>query len=235
MSFATASAPEPVIWGRMTAAAPPVLVPTALRRPLILAVALAAVVFTVLAVRYAGTSGAGAFDAPLGALLVSFGVAHHRIAHFTAALGSPFSVITLALLLATLSYRLDRRRLAVLAVLGPGVTGVLTTVLKPVLGRTIGDGFAYPSGHTGGATALGLVAALLVISLIRPGRAAGTAIVAASGVLCGGVVGSAMVAIGAHYPTDVVGGFCTAVAVVCGAALAIDRRAERRPPSGEIP
>ena len=111
----------------------------------------------------------------------------------------------------------------------------LTTGLKPLLGRTIGDGFAYPSGHTGGATALGLVAALLVISLARPGRAAGIGIVAASGVLCGGVVGMAMVAIGAHYPTDVVGGYCTAVAVVCGAALTLDRRAERRPPDGEAP
>jgi undecaprenyl-diphosphatase len=235
MSFATASAPEPVIWHRMTAAAPPVLVPSALRRPLFLAAALAAVVFTVLAVRYAGTSGAGPFDARVDAVINPIGVAHHRTTHFTAALGSPFSVITLALVLAALCYRLDRRRLAVLAIVGPGITGVLTTGLKPLLGRTIGDGFAYPSGHTGGATALGLVAALLVISLARPGRAAGIGIVAASGVLCGGVVGMAMVAIGAHYPTDVVGGYCTAVAVVCGAALALDRKAERRPPDGEAP
>jgi undecaprenyl-diphosphatase len=235
MSFATASAPEPVIWRRMTAAAPPVLVPIVLRRPLIVAAALAAVMFTVLAVCYAGTSGAGSFDARIDALVDPIGVAHHRTTHFTAALGSPVSVITLALVLAALCYRLDRRRLAVLAIVGPGITGVLTTGLKPVLGRTIGDGFAYPSGHTGGATALGLVAALLVISLIRPGRAAGLAIVAATGLLCGGVVGSAMVAIGAHYPTDVVGGYCTAVAVVCGAALALDRKAERRPTRGEAP
>ncbi|HKQ41208.1 MAG TPA: hypothetical protein VJT79_01920, partial [Pseudonocardia sp.] len=75
----------------MTAAAPPVLVPSALRRPLFLAAALAAVVFTVLAVRYAGTSGAGSFDAHFEALVVPIAVAHHRIAHFTAALGSPFS------------------------------------------------------------------------------------------------------------------------------------------------
>ena len=219
----------------MTAAAPPVLVPTALRRPLVVAAGLAAVVFAVLAVRYAGTSGSGSFDARIEALVVPIAVAHHRSAHFVAALGSPLSVITVALVLVALCYRLERRRLAVLAIVGPGVTGVLTTVLKPVLGRTIGDGFAYPSGHTGGATALGLVAALLVISLVRPGRAAGLAIAAASGVLCGVVVGSAMVAIGAHYPTDVVGGFCTAVAVVCGAALVLDRLAEHRSPSGGIP
>jgi hypothetical protein len=228
MSFAAAAAPDPVFWRRMTAAAPPVLVPIPLRRPLILAAALAAVVFTVLAVHYTGTSGAGPFDARIDAVIDPIGDAHHRTTHFTAELGSPVAVITFALLLSALCYRLDRRRLAVLAIVGPGITGVLTTVLKPVLGRMIAAGFSYPSGHTGGATALGLVAALLVISLIQPGRATSAAIVAVSGMLCGGVVGAAMVAIGAHYPTDVVGGFCTAVAVVCGAALVLDRVAERR-------
>src|SRR5690242_4922105 len=99
----------------MTAAAPPVLVPSALRRPVILAAALAAVVFTVLAVRYGGTSGSGSFDARIEALVVAMAVAHHRITHFTAALGSPVAVITFALLLAALCYRLNRRRLAVLA------------------------------------------------------------------------------------------------------------------------
>jgi len=216
----------------MTTAAPPVLVPGPLRRPLILAAALAAVVFTVLAVRYAGTTGAGPVDARLDAMIDPIGIAHHRLTHFTAALGSPLSVITLALGLAALCYRLDRRRLAVLAVVGPGITGVLTTVLKPVLGRTIGDGFAYPSGHTGGATALGLVAALLLISFLRPGRAAGFAIVVAIAAVCGGVVGSAMVAVNAHYPTDVVGGFCTAVVVVCLGALVVDRVAARWAPPG---
>jgi membrane-associated phospholipid phosphatase len=216
----------------MTTAAPPVLVPGPLRRPLILVAALAAVVFTVLAVRYAGTSGAGSVDARVDAMIDPIGIAHHRLTHFTAALGAPLSVITLALALAALCYRLDRRRLAVLAVVGPGVTGVLTTVLKPVLGRTIGDGFAYPSGHTGGATALGLVAALLLISFVRPGRTAAIAIVAASGVVCGGVVGAAMVAVNAHYPTDVVGGFCTAVVVVCAGALVVDRMAAHRAPPG---
>jgi membrane-associated phospholipid phosphatase len=219
----------------MTVPAPSVLVPRALRRPLMVVAALAVVVFAVLAVRYAGTSGPGSFDAHIQALLVPIGFAHYRITHFTADLGSPVAVITFALVLAALCYRLDRRRLAVLAIVGPGITGVLTTGLKPVLARTIGDGFAYPSGHTGGATSLGLVAAILIVGHIATGRSARLALVAASGVLCGGVVGAAMVGLGAHYPTDVVGGFCTAVAVVCGAALVLDRIAERRSPSGENP
>ena len=69
-----------------------------------------------------------------------------------------------------------------LAVVGPGLTGVCTTLLKPALGRTIEGGFAFPSGHTGGATSLGLVAALLVISLLRPGRGGALAILAAGAV-----------------------------------------------------
>jgi membrane-associated phospholipid phosphatase len=33
----------------------------------------------------------------------------------------------------------------------------------------------------------------------------------------------ALVASNAHYPTDTMGGFCTAVVVVCGGALLLDR------------
>jgi undecaprenyl-diphosphatase len=123
----------------------------------------------------------------------------------------------------------------VLAVVGPGLTGVCTTLLKPALGRTLEGGFAFPSGHTGGATSLGLVLALVVISLLRAGRGGGLAILAAGGLVVGGGVGAAMIASNLHYPTDTLGGFCTAVAVVCGAALVLDRMAENRMPSGDAP
>jgi undecaprenyl-diphosphatase len=38
----------------------------------------------------------------------------------------------------------------------------------------------------------------------------------------------ALVVSGWHYPTDTIGGFATAVAVVLGVALLVDRAAERR-------
>jgi membrane-associated phospholipid phosphatase len=104
-------------------------------------------------------------------------------------------------------------------------------LLKPALGRTIDGGFAFPSGHTGGGTSLGLVAALLAISLLRPGRVGALVILAVGAVGIGGSVGAAMVALNAHYPTDTVGGFCTAVVVVCGAALLLDRLATALAPS----
>jgi len=79
------------------------------------------------------------------------------------------------------------------------------------------------------------VLALVVISLLRPGRGGGLAILAVGGLVVGGGVGAAMIASNFHYPTDTLGGFCTAVAVVCSAALVLDRVAERQPPSGEAP
>jgi undecaprenyl-diphosphatase len=40
-------------------------------------------------------------------------------------------------------------------------------------------------------------------------------------------MGWAQVALGAHYPTDVLGGWCTALAVVPATAWLVDRIADR--------
>ena len=64
--------------------------------------------------------------------------------------------------------------------------------------------------------------ALLLAAALGLG-ARGTAVLAATGgIVAGGLVGTGMVAGGAHYPTDVVGGFCAAVAAVLGLALVLD-------------
>ena len=131
-----------------------------------LLVACAATTFAVLAARYAGTSEAGGVDTRVDAVVDPLGTAHRWLVRHVMALGSPSSVVVLAFAASAVCLVLGRRRLAVLAVVGPGVTGVCTTLLKPALGRTIGGGFAFPSGHTGGATSLGLVAALLAISVL---------------------------------------------------------------------
>jgi membrane-associated phospholipid phosphatase len=216
----------------MTAAVPTVLVPEPLRRPVGLLVAGAATTFAVLAARYAGTSEAGGVDTRVDAVVDPLGMAHRWLVRHIVALGSPPSVVVLAFAASAVCLVLGRRRLAVLAVVGPGVTGVCTTLLKPALGRTIGGGFAFPSGHTGGATSLGLVAALLAISLLRPSRGGALAILAAGALVIGGGVGAALIASNAHYPTDTIGGFCTAVVVVCGGALALDRMTAHRAWSG---
>lgn len=215
----------------MTAAdPPPVLLPGPLRRPVALAVVAAAVTFVALAVRYAGTSTASGVDARVDSVVDPLGSAHQWLIRHTAQLGSPPSVVVLAVVLSVTCLLLGRRRLAVLAVVGPGLTGLCTTLLKPALGRTFDGWYAFPSGHTGGATSLGLVVGLLLISLLRPGRGGALAILATGALVVGGGVGAAMVASNLHYPTDTLGGFCTAVIIVCGAALALDRvLGSRRP------
>ncbi len=204
-------------------APPPSLVPAPMRRPVALVLGVAALVFALLAARYGGTSSPGQIDLHVDRVIDPLGAAHRWLVADTAVLGSPPVVVLLAMLTALLCLLLGRHRLAVLAIVGPGVTGVATTLLKPALGRTIGEGYAFPSGHTGGATALGLVAALLLVSLLRPGRAGGLTMLAVGASVAGGCVGAAMVAADAHYPTDIIGGYCTALVVVLGFALVLDR------------
>ena len=191
---------------------------------------LAAVTFVGLAVRYSGTSTAGGIDVRVDSVVDPLGSAHQWLIRHTAALGSPPFVVVLAVVLSVTCLLLGRRRLAVLAIVGPGLTGLCTMLLKPALGRTFDGWYAFPSGHTGGATSLGLVVALLLISLLQPGRRGALAILATSALVGGGGVGAAMVASDLHYPTDTLGGFCTAVVVVCGCALMLDRLPARRPP-----
>jgi membrane-associated phospholipid phosphatase len=82
---------------------------------------------------------------------------------------------------------------------------------------------AYPSGHVGAATALALVAGLLLLSLVHLPPWAAAAVVAVVIATVGAGMGVAMIVSNYHYATDVVGGFCAAVSVVFGLALALDR------------
>lgn len=215
-----------------TALSGPALLPTPLQRPVAVTAGVAAVVLALLTARYAGTSAASRVDERVDTVVDPIGAAHLWLVHHAVELGAPPVVVLVAFLLAAVCLALGRRRLALLAVAGPGMTGVATTTLKPLIGRTIGEAFSFPSGHTGGATSLGLVTALFVISLVRPGRTVAMLVIAACALLAGGGVGAALVASNAHYPTDTIGGFCTAVVVVLGSALVLDRlarlRADRR-------
>ena len=202
--------------------------PRTLRRPAAAAVALAALGFVVLAARYAGGSKAGWFDGHIEHVVDALTPDPSRLSEMVI-LGNPLPVVAAAGILGGVSLMLGRRRLAALAVIGPGLTGVVTETFKPLIGRTIeGGGLIYPSGHTGAATALGLVAALLLVNLLRPGPRAGATLLAAGALLSGGGMAVAVIVGGFHYPTDTAGGFCTAVAVVLGTALLLDRWADGR-------
>ena len=202
--------------------------PGTLRRPAAAAVVLAALGFVVLAARYAGGSQAGWFDGHIEHVVDALTPDPSRLSEMVI-LADPLPVVAAAVALGGISLMLGRRRLAALAVIGPGLTGVVTEIFKPLIGRTIvGGGFIYPSGHTGAATALGLVAALLLVNVLRPGPRVGATLLATGALLTGGGMTVAVVVGGFHYPTDAAGGFCTAVAVVLGTALLLDRWADGR-------
>lgn len=202
--------------------------PRSLRRPAGVAAALATLGFALMAARYAGGSKAGWFDGHVENVVDTVIPDQSRLSDMVI-LGNPLPIVAAAVALGGVSLLLGRRRLAALAVVGPGLTGVATTMFKPLIGRTIvGGGFIYPSGHTGAATALGLVAALLLVSVLRPRPRIGAALLVAGALLTGGAMAVAVVVGRFHYPTDAAGGFCTAVAVVLGTALLLDRWADGR-------
>ncbi|QEV22063.1 phosphatase PAP2 family protein [Streptomyces alboniger] len=144
-------------------------------------------------------------------------------------LAEPAGAAMLVVVAATGCLLLRRPRAAVLVVVGTGMTVGTTSLLKPLVGRTIhGEGnLSYPSGHTAFLTAFALVMALLAISQFRIGRTAGASLVLAASLGAGAAMGWAQVALGAHYPTDVLGGWCTALAVVPATAWLVDRVADR--------
>jgi membrane-associated phospholipid phosphatase len=209
-----------------SALAGPSILPAPLRRPAGGVAVVAVLVFAVLAARYGGEASARWLDHRMQSLVGASGPAR-SISEAVILFGERISVVVLAVLLSGLALALGHRRLAVLAIVGPGLTGLATELLKPLIGRTFNGDFAFPSGHAGGATALGIVAALLLIGALRPESRTSAALLAAGAVLSGGMMAFALVASRDHYPTDTIGGFCIAVGVVLASALLIEWWAER--------
>ena len=199
----------------------------ALSRPLRVPIAVVALVATVavvvLAGQYAGDCTPGLIDVRAREAVAALWPRPGPEALVIDSLGDPRIAAVLVGLLVLTCLALGRRRLAILAIAGPAVTGITTTALKPIVDRTIhGVHLAFPSGHTGVATALALVVALLLVDLLRVQRRAAVLMLAGAAVGAGGLMAMTQVALGAHYATDTAGGLCTAVAVVMTAAWLLD-------------
>ncbi|MFH8791101.1 phosphatase PAP2 family protein [Streptomyces sp. NPDC017941] len=206
--------------------------PSSLRACLAVVGALAALVVVVLGVAYAGDGESGTVDRWfVRPTADSVRPPWRHAALATDFWGEPAGAALLVAAAVAGCLLLRRLRAAVLVVVGTGATVVTTTLLKHAVGRTIhgADNLSFPSGHTGFATALALVLALLATGVLGLGRAAGTALVLAAALLAGAAMGWAQVALSAHYPTDVLGGWCTALAVVPATAWLVDRAADTRP------
>ncbi|WP_424852021.1 phosphatase PAP2 family protein [Streptomyces sp. SAI-170] len=208
---------------------PPVL-PPSLRAPLGLIAVPATLVVVVLGVMYAGHGEPGRVDRWIKEPTAdSVGPPWRRVALGTDFLGEPVGAAVLVAGVVMGCLLLRRPRAGVFVVAGPGLSVGATTLLKHLVGRTIhgDDNLSYPSGHTAFATALALVVALLATGRLGLGRTAGTLLVLGTAVAAGAAMGWAQVALGAHYPTDALGGWCTALALVPVTAWLVDRAAPR--------
>lgn len=198
----------------------------------------AAVVVAVLGVLFAGHGEPGAVDRWLVPPTAdSVRGPWRQVALALDFLGEPVGSVLLVAGCAAVCLLRRRGRAAVLVVAGVGVTVGASTLLKQVVGRTIhGAGnLSYPSGHTAFLTTLAVLAALPVAGRPGVGRTAGTSLVLAAALTAGAAMGWAEVALGAHYPTDALGGWCTALAVTPPTAWLVDRLADRTADAGGRP
>ncbi|MFB7513293.1 phosphatase PAP2 family protein [Streptomyces sp. NPDC056144] len=178
-----------------------------------------------MALRYGGTGEPGRVDARIQGVVAGLPSSWWPIATALDALGERKGAAILVFSVVALCLLLRRPRAAVLVVAACGASVAATTLLKPLVGRTIhGGSLAYPSGHTAFLTAFILVVALLVtgrLGLVGPG---GAVLVLLASLVAGAAMGWAQVATNSHYPTDTIGGYFTAVAVATTTAWLVDRR-----------
>ncbi|KPC76126.1 membrane protein [Streptomyces sp. NRRL WC-3753] len=212
----------------MTGRPASVVLPPSLRVWFGLIAALAALVVVVFGAAYADESEPSATDVRIQAAVDGVGAPWWHVAVVTDFLGEPGGAVLLVAALVTGCLLLRDPRAAVFLVTGAGLTVGTTTLLKPVVGRTIhGDNLSYPSGHTAFLTAIALMLSLVATGRLGLGRAVGVSFVFTAGLVAGAVMGWAQVALGSHYATDTLGGWCTALAVLPVTAWLVDRTADR--------
>jgi membrane-associated phospholipid phosphatase len=206
-----------------------------LRRPAVLAAAAGACLVAALLVWVAALHVGFVQRADLRVLGGFVGLQGTRLYAPSVALGklfnpAPFAVLAAAVVGAGLARR--RPRLAVAAAAAMLAANVTTQVLKPALadwrpfvpGAHVAEG-AWPSGHATAAMSLALALVLVSSPRVRP-------FAAALGGLAAAAVACAVLVLGWHYPSDVVGGFLVAAFWSClVAAVALRRVAYVRRPA----
>jgi membrane-associated phospholipid phosphatase len=201
------------------------------RRVVAAVIAMAGLVTALLGLHYAGARRAGHLDTAVDTRIRYHLRGHLSFLRDLVAVVDPPTMILACAMLAAIFLLSGRRRLALLAAVGPAVAAGFTEfVLKPLIGRRLDDALSFPSGHTTAAAALAVV---VLVALLGPSQPRWPLVArwAASVLAFVGVaaIATAMVAAGYHYATDTVGGLCVAVGVVLSVALAIDVVAQRVP------
>jgi membrane-associated phospholipid phosphatase len=201
---------------------------SAVRRTSVMLMILGLVLIAVPAVAFADDTSPGRLDRSVQSLVDETPSGARDATLVVDWLGEPEGRALMVLAVAAICLLAGRRALAITAVVGSILVGVLTTALKHVVDRRIHDDFlSYPSGHTAALTAVGLVLGLLLVDVLGAGPILGTALVLGLAAVTGGVMAWAQIDLTAHYPTDTLGGFGSALLVIPVSALLIDRLGQR--------
>ncbi|MFJ9693941.1 phosphatase PAP2 family protein [Kitasatospora sp. NPDC101183] len=182
----------------------------------------AAALVALLGIWFAGKGQPGPVDGRIGQELYGLRSPWRDVAHALDWLGEPVGSTLLVGAVVAALLVLRQRRAALVVVGGVALAVGTATLLKHVVGRTIHgpQNLSYPSGHTAFLTALALAVAM---AATRRRQGLGLALALTAGAL----MGWAQVTLGAHYPSDVFAGWCTALAAVPAVAWLVDRTLPR--------
>ncbi|MER7015122.1 phosphatase PAP2 family protein [Saccharopolyspora sp. NPDC000359] len=201
----------------------PLLIAGPLRRPLAFVAGACLLVLLALSFRYAGGTAPSGFDLAVEQWLrARVGDGHLGLLHEIGELGNQRPALVAIALACGLGYLSGRWAPLLLPAIGPPAAIILSQLLKPLVGRTINDYWALPSGHT--TTVVALLTAVAVIWSHRTSRT----IRVLSGLMCAGLgcvavaMVTSMVLLGLHHASDIVAGGCLGFAVVVAVALALD-------------
>jgi membrane-associated phospholipid phosphatase len=149
-------------------------------------------------------------------------------------LGGELAITFMTALLCYCCLAMRRYRAAILVAGGEIAASVLTSVMKPVVGRRLGGSLSYPSGHTTAAFALGTAVVVLLLVSSRETRLPRSMRIVLSLVTLAtaSLVALGMIAWHQHYLTDTFGGAAIGIGVPLTVALLTDFVADRR---GRVP
>ena len=202
-------------------------IPANLRSLIVVLAVLSAVAVGLLGVLHYGSHGPDPLDRAASAAVRGIWPEAGLVAYLVDGLAAPVSALIVVAVLVVGCLATRQRRLAVVAAIGPLSAAAVATALKPLVERTIhGDNLAFPSGHTAFAAGVGLLLGLVWIGLFRPRPAVGGVVLAGLTLVVGFGMALNQIILDAHYPSDTVGGFFTATAVVLLTALLIDALAD---------
>jgi hypothetical protein len=156
---------------------PPPILPQAMRRPVAIVAVLAALVVLTLALTFTGDSAPASFDRAVQPGLESSATAYSAWARAVHVAGHPGGLAVLVALLVGVSLLRRRSRVAVLVVLGTGLSISVTSALKPLVGRTIhGIDLSYPKRPHGVGDRAGHDRRAARVAPPEPGRRTGAAV-----------------------------------------------------------